>query len=122
VARYDVMLRLRTGWPVSASGLIHLRKVGRSLPGGTRLRRILIHTEGFTELTLRMTGIPPEMAIQQARLTLPRFDIPREILFHIEVRRSHLRPNHGTLLLTWSPPLLTSRLHPPGVRPRRVVD
>jgi hypothetical protein len=55
VARYDVTVRLRTGWPVSASGLIHLRKVGRSLPGRSRLRRILIHTEGFTELTLRMT-------------------------------------------------------------------
>jgi hypothetical protein len=122
VARYDVIVRLRTGWPVSASGLIHLRKVGRSLPGRSRLRRIVIQTEGFTELTLRMTGIPPEMAIQQARLTLPRFDIPRENLSRIEVRRSHLLPNHRTLLLTWSPPLVTTRLHPPGVRPRRVVD
>jgi hypothetical protein len=122
VARYDVMLRLRTGWPVSASGLIHLREVGRSMPGRTRLRRILTHTEGFTELTLRMTGIPPEMAIHQARLTLPRFDIPREILSRIEVRRSHLLPNHGTLLITWSPRRLTSRFPPPSIRPRRVVD
>jgi hypothetical protein len=115
-------MRLRTGWPVSASGLVHLRKVGRSLPGRSRLRRILIHTEGFTELTLRMTGIPPEMAIHQARLTLPRFDIPRESLSRIEVRRSHLLPKHRTLLLTWSPPVLTSRFPPPNARRRRLVD
>lgn len=119
VARYDVTVRLRTGWPVSASGLVHLRKVGRSLPGRTRLRRILVHTEGFTELTLRMTGIPPEMAIDRARLTLPRFAIPRENLSRVEVRRSHLLPNHRTLLLTWS----SSHLPPSSVRrPRRVVD
>jgi hypothetical protein len=111
-----VTVRLRTGWPVSASGLAHLREVGRSLPGRCRLRGILVHTEGFTEVTLRMTGVPPEMAIHQARLTLPRFDVRREDLRRIEVRRAHPLPSRRNLLATWTPPPPTRRPRPTGPR------
>ncbi|HEU4947780.1 MAG TPA: hypothetical protein VFT31_11555 [Kribbella sp.] len=112
MARYDVTVRVRTGWPVSASGLVHLREVGRSLPGRCRLRDIVVHTEGFTELILRMTGIPPEMAIHRARLSLPRFDVRREDLRRIEVRRAHPLRSRRELLATWTPPAQIRRPSP----------
>ncbi|MFC0623034.1 hypothetical protein [Kribbella deserti] len=117
MARYDVVVRVRTGWPVSASGLAHVRRVGRQLPGRCRLRGILVFTEGFVELTFRMQSPGPQEAIQQARLLLPRFDLPRHTLRRVEIRRPHPLPSHRALLAIWHPrPTPTTPGPPTGTR------
>lgn len=114
MARYDVIVRLRSGWPVSASGLVHLRQVGRHLPGRCRLRGILVFTEGYIELTLRMQSPGHREAIDQARLLLPRFGIPRHALRRVEIYRPHPFPSHRALLASWHPRTTPTKPVPPS--------
>jgi hypothetical protein len=114
MARYDVTVRVRTGWPVSASGHYEMRRVGRSLPGHLRLRRILIYVEGYTEIVLRTRGLPARMAIHQARLTVPMLGLRRDRIHFVAVRRAHPLPARRTLLATWPTVTATASAPAPG--------
>jgi hypothetical protein len=108
MARYDVTVRVHTGWPVSASGHYEMRRVGRSMPGPLRLRGILIYVEGYTEVVLRTRGLPAKMAIHQARLTIPMLGLRRDRIHFIAVRRAHPLPGRRALLATWPTPAKTA--------------
>ncbi|HZO66183.1 MAG TPA: hypothetical protein VFB74_14355 [Kribbellaceae bacterium] len=115
MARYDVTVRVHTGWPVSASGHFEMRRVGRSLPGPVRLRKILIYVEGYTEIVLRTRGLPARMAIHQARLTTPMLGLRRDRIRRIDVHRAHVLRSRRTLLASWLPHAATTTPAPgPG--------
>ncbi|TDO30980.1 hypothetical protein EV643_1344 [Kribbella sp. VKM Ac-2527] len=115
MARSDVTVRVRTGWPPSGSDLYAMRCAGRHLPRPLRLRSVLYFVNGDCEVVLRTRGLPTGMAIQQARLALPMLGLRRDAVRRIDVRRVHLLPSRRHLLATWLPthPDRTSPPHPP---------
>jgi len=116
MARYDVTVRVRTGWPVSASGLYELRRAGRRLPGPLRLRLTLVHVEGDIDVILRTRGLPAHAAIHQIRLLLPRLGLRRDRVRRIDVRRAHPLRRHRTLIASWLPASGAPAPHPGGTR------
>lgn len=111
MARYHVTVRVHTGWPVSASGLYELRYAGTHLPGPLRVRRTLVHVEGYLDIVLRTRKMPAKAAIHQIRLLIPMLGLRRDQIGRIDVRRAHPLPSHRTLIATWPPP--------PAARPIR---
>jgi hypothetical protein len=102
MARYDVTVRVHTGWPASAADWFDLRQASRSLPRPLRLHRVLsLYIEGDTEVVLRTRGRQPRMAIHQARLTVPMLGLRRDRIRQIEVRRAHLLRRRRTVLDSW---------------------
>jgi hypothetical protein len=114
MARYDVTVRVRTGWPFSASGLFEMRRAGRRLPGPLRLRGTLIHVEGDLEVVLRTHGVPAPSAIHQTRLVLPMLGLRRDRIRRIDVRRTHPLRRHRTLVASWLPSTGTPAPGPRG--------
>jgi hypothetical protein len=107
---YVVRIRVRMGWPASASDLHATRYAGRRLPWPMRLRSDLCFVHGDVEFTLRTRSQTPTMAIQQVRLALPMLRLRRETVRQIDVRRMHPLPSHRDLLASWRPPPDRSRL------------
>lgn len=103
MARYDVTVRVRTGWPLSGSDLFAMRCAGRHLPRPLRLRSILFFVDGDSEVVLRTRGLPTGMAIQQARLALPMLGLRRNAVRRIDVRRVHLLRSRRHVLASWLP-------------------
>src|SRR4030095_11182916 len=58
MALCHVTVRVHTGWPVSASGLYELRDAGAHLPGPLRVRRTLVHVEGYLDVVVRTRRLP----------------------------------------------------------------
>lgn len=116
MALYHVTVRVRTGWPVSASGLWDLRAAGRRLPAPVRVRRTLCHVEGALEITLRSHGLTAPGVIPVIRLLLPMLGLRRDQLERIDVRRMHPLPSRRTILATWPPPPPVVPLTPGGTR------
>lgn len=121
MARYDVTVRVWTGWPPSASDLVAMRCAGRHLPGPLRLRSVMVCLNGDSEVVLRTGGLPPAMAIQQTRLALPLLGLRRDAVHWIDVRRVHLLRSRRHLLASWRPtaPATRSGDTPPGSARRR---
>ena len=116
--RYRVTVRVRTGWPVSASGLWDLRAAGRRLPAPIRLSRTICHVEGYLELTMRSRKLTAMGVIHAIRLLLPMLGMRRDQLERIDVRRIHPIPARRILLATWPPPPPVVPLtHRPGGQP-----
>ncbi|MDX6262610.1 MAG: hypothetical protein QOH84_4298 [Kribbellaceae bacterium] len=105
MARYVVRVRVRMGWPASASELYEIRYAGHRLPRPMRLRSALCFVEGDVEFTLRTRSQTPAMAIQQVRLALPMLRLRRETVRQIDVLRNHPLPSHRYLLSSWTPPV-----------------
>ncbi|MEV0283702.1 MULTISPECIES: hypothetical protein [unclassified Kribbella] len=122
MARYDVTVRIRTGWPPSASDLFAMRSAGRHMPGPMRLRSVVSCLDGDSELVLRTRGLPAGMAIQQARMALPILGLRRDAVRRIDVRSVHPLDSRRQLLASWQP-TPTDRQSPPpaGPPPARVT-
>jgi hypothetical protein len=104
MALYHVTVRVHTGWPVSASGLYELRDAGAHLPGPLRVRRTLVHVEGYLDVVVRTRRLPAMAAIHQIRLLLPMLGLRRDQVGRIDVRRVHPLRSHRTLIASWLPP------------------
>jgi hypothetical protein len=115
MARYVVRVRVRMGWPASASELHEIRYAGRRLPRPMRLRSALCFVEGDVEFTLRTRSQTPAMAIQQVRLALPMLRLRRETVRRIDVLRIHPLPSRRYLLSSWTPPARRLVRQPDGV-------
>jgi hypothetical protein len=116
MARYDVTVRVRTGWPLSGSDLFAMRCAGRHLPRPLRLRSILFFVDGDSEVVLRTRGLPARMAIQQARLALPMLGLRRDAVRRMDVRCVHLLRSRRHLLASWLPTAPDRHSPPPGTR------
>jgi hypothetical protein len=113
MARYDVIVRVRSGWPPSGSELYAMRRAARKLPGRLRLRSVLFFVEGECEIVLRLRGpLPTTMAIQQVRLVLPMLGLRRDSVRRIDVARPHLLRSHREVLTSWLP-TTRDRVGPP---------
>lgn len=103
MAWFSVRVRVRTGWPASASDLYATRYAARRLPRPLRLRSALCFVEGDVEFTLRTRCQEPAMAIQQVRLALPMLRLRRDTVRRIDVLSIHLLPSHRRVLASWTP-------------------
>lgn len=113
--QYRVTVRVRTGWPVSASGLWALRAAGRRLPAPIRVSQTVCHVEGYLEITMHSHRVTATTAINLVRILLPRLGLRRDQLERVDVRRIHPLPSRRTLLATWPPPPPAIPLNPnPG--------
>ena len=113
--RYYVTVKVRTGWPVSASGLWDLRAAGRRLPAPIRVRQTICHVEGYLVITMRSRRVPATTAIHLVRLLLPRLGLRRDQLMQVDVCRIHPLPSRRRVLATWPPPPPATPLTPrPG--------
>lgn len=117
MARYEVTVRVRTGWPVSASGLHEVRRAGRRLPRPLRFRGTLVHIEGYTDVMLKTRGVPAVSVIHVSRLALPMLGLRRDRIHRIDVRRIHPLRRHRTLVASWLPADTRPSPHPRGGRP-----
>ncbi|WP_020390807.1 hypothetical protein [Kribbella catacumbae] len=113
MARFDVGVRLRCGFPPSASELHKMRRAARRLPRPLRLHSVLFFVEGDVEVVLRIHGPTPAMAVQQARLALPMLGLRRDAVRRIDVIRVHLLRSHRAVLATWLPPSRDRNCPPP---------
>lgn len=105
MARYEVTVRVHTGWPASAADWFELRQAGRALPRPLRLRRVVsICIEGDTEVVIRTRGLRPRMAIHQARLAIPLLGLRRDRIRQIQVRQVHLLGRRTEVIDQWPKP------------------
>lgn len=119
MARYEVTVRVHTGWPASAADWHDLRAAGRALPRQVRLRRIVsICIDGDTEVVIRTRGRQPRMAIQQVRLMIPLLGLRRDRIRQIEVRRLQVLRRRTEVIDRWPRAGISPRLLPgaPGTR------
>lgn len=114
MARYEVTVRVRTGWPVSASGLYELRRAGRRLPRPLRFRGTLVHVEGYTDVFFTSRGVPAGSVIHVSRLALPMLGLRRDRIRRIDVRRTHPLRRRRTLVASWLPVDSRPSPHPRG--------
>ena len=103
MARYDVTVRVRSGWPPSGSDLYAMRQAARRLPRPLRLRSELFFVGGDCEIVLRTRGLPAAMTVHQIRLALPMLGLRRDDVLRIDVVRRRLFRSRRDVLASWLP-------------------
>ena len=120
MARYNVIVRVQSGWPPSGSDLYALHRAARKMPGPLRLRSVLFFVDGDSEISLRVHGpLPAAMAIQQVRLALPMLSLRRDAVRRIDVVRVHPLRSHRVVLTSWLPTARDRTSPPPPPWPGR---